>query len=477
MSNLKMKKITKNYLIVLFLVVSSTMSAQLVLNEVLYDPDATNGDSNRDGVVGSLDDEFVELVNTGVTTLDISGYKIYDKTRFELLPGTDTPRHTFPAGTILTAGQIIVVFGDTSDNLDASLNTIRADFPAVIFQKANPDGTDINANGSLDLQNSGDDVYINNASGTNVITFKPADLSLDMSINQSAARKTSISGGFVRHFGINKTIFSPGELIYFTDTFPLVINETLFDGNGDANEDGTESFFDDEFIEFVNNSGASADISGYKIFDSSSTSGISATPRHVIPASTVIPDGGVYLVFGGGTPGSDTGSNFNGSTVHVASTASLSLSNSDDIIYVLDSSDNLVLSLDYSEIGLDMNINQSATRNPDTTGAFVLHNAAEAGVNYSPGELPNAPTLSNNNVELMSENVKIYKTNNATLMIDGLQEGNASIKIFNTLGQQVLVETFITNGTKEIDTPTLKNGIYIIQLKTGQVTVNKKIIL
>ena len=35
----------------------------IFINEILADPDATNGDANGDGVVSSTQDEFVELVN------------------------------------------------------------------------------------------------------------------------------------------------------------------------------------------------------------------------------------------------------------------------------------------------------------------------------------------------------------------------------------------------------------------------------
>ncbi len=81
----------------------------IVLNEILADapPDdpatrAVEGDANRDGVRSSDDDEFVELLNRSQSPLDISGIVVTDAT---------ARRFTFPAGTILAAGEALVLFG------------------------------------------------------------------------------------------------------------------------------------------------------------------------------------------------------------------------------------------------------------------------------------------------------------------------------------------------------------------------------
>ena len=78
----------------------------------------------------------------------------------------------------------------------------------------------------------------------------------------------------------------------------LIINEVLYDppsgDAGDANGDGTREAQEDEFIEFVN-IGGTLDLSGYTIHDN-------AQERHVFPEGTVIPPGGVLVLFGGGSP-------------------------------------------------------------------------------------------------------------------------------------------------------------------------------
>ena len=75
------------------------------------------------------------------------------------------------------------------------------------------------------------------------------------------------------------------------------------------------------------------------------------------------------------------------------------------------------------------------------------------------------------------DNISIYKTNNTTLKIAGLQSDNASIKLFNILGKQVLRTSFKSQGVSEIALPKLAKGVYIVQLETENGKLNKKIIL
>ena len=95
------------------------------------------------------------------------------------------------------------------------------------------------------------------------------------------------------------------------------------------------------------------------------------------------------------------------------------------------------------------------------TGRFYMHTASKA--------------LSTDSEILTS--VSIYKTNNSNLRVAGLQNGNASVKIFNILGKQVLQQSFTANGPKDISLPTLVSGIYIVQLQNEAGSLSKKIIL
>lgn len=95
------------------------------------------------------------------------------------------------------------------------------------------------------------------------------------------------------------------------------------------------------------------------------------------------------------------------------------------------------------------------------TGRFYIHTASKA--------------LSTTADVLNS--VSIYKTDNNNLRIAGLQNGTASVKLFNVLGKQVLSESFSANGVKNIALPNLANGVYLVQLQTATGKISKKIIL
>ncbi len=157
-----------------------------------------------------------------------------------------------------------------------------------------------------------------------------------------------------------------------------VINEFLADPagdlTGDANGDGVRDSSDDEFVEIVNNTGDSRDISNYTIADGFGQ-------RHVFPAGTVLADGAAIVVFGGDTP---TGA-FGGATVQTASGGSLGLNNGGDTITF--ASDQGVVQAEITYGGEGGN-NQSLTLDPDVDGtAYVEHSTATGsnGALFSPG--------------------------------------------------------------------------------------------
>lgn len=75
----------------------------LVINEILADPaSGSAGDANGDGTRNASQDEFVEIVNTGTSAIDLSGLTLSDGLQL---------RHVFAEGTTLAPQQAIVVFG------------------------------------------------------------------------------------------------------------------------------------------------------------------------------------------------------------------------------------------------------------------------------------------------------------------------------------------------------------------------------
>ncbi len=74
---------------------------RLLINELLADPPAGH-DASGDGIASPTADEFVELVNIGDRPLDLGGATITDDVAV---------RGTFPPGTALAPGEVLVLFG------------------------------------------------------------------------------------------------------------------------------------------------------------------------------------------------------------------------------------------------------------------------------------------------------------------------------------------------------------------------------
>jgi len=267
---------------------------------------------------------------------------------------------------------------------------------------------------------------------------------------------------------------------------PLIINEVLYDPasddngtteiEGDANGDGTRDAIQDEFIEFFNNSDDPLDISGYKVYDSFALG--DGTPRHIFPASTVIPPRGALVLFGGGTP---TG-NFGGAIVQTASEGAteadrqLNLSNGGDIITIKNTNDITALVYSSSDTGIIHSQNQSVTRSPDLTGAFVLHTDANASLAFSPGLKINGTVL---NIDTFTnENFVIYPNpvtkNTDFITINSRLNTSINISVFNILGKKVKAEV---KNNNQVYLNNLSTGIYLIKISKGNSIITKKILV
>ncbi|MFP2903838.1 putative Ig domain-containing protein [Pyxidicoccus sp. 3LFB2] len=83
----------------------------LLINEVLANEPAF------DGGVGDTDHEFVEVVNAGTSSADLSGWSLWDSA---------VVRHVFPSGTSLAPGHAFVVFGGPRGFPAGAPNTLPA---------------------------------------------------------------------------------------------------------------------------------------------------------------------------------------------------------------------------------------------------------------------------------------------------------------------------------------------------------------
>ena len=205
---------------------------------------------------------------------------------------------------------------------------------------------------------------------------------------------------------INAEELTPQEIILVLDDDDLdsngdgipnqgfIINEVLFDppggDAGDANGDGTRSASEDEFIEFVNDSDREVDLSGFTLYDTDQLG--TGVPRHTFPDGTVVPPGGVYVLFGGGNPTGD----FGAAQVAPSSSGNMNLNNADDAITIFDREGMVFLTFDtqVEGAGISFGENQSVTRVPDINGNFALHTTANPDLDYSPGKLADGTNFS-----------------------------------------------------------------------------------
>ncbi len=105
----------------------TSVEAAVVINEVLAAP---GSDANRDGNSSTTQDEYIELYNTGTTSVDLTGWSLQDKVR---------TRHVFDTLQIPPGGYVVVFGGGEPQGFDNAA---------------------IASTGSLGLNNSGDEVVL-----------------------------------------------------------------------------------------------------------------------------------------------------------------------------------------------------------------------------------------------------------------------------------------------------------------------------
>ncbi|MDA0747445.1 MAG: lamin tail domain-containing protein, partial [bacterium] len=160
----------------------------VVINEILADPGSGEaGDANGDGTRHSSEDEFVELLNTGLRPFDLSGIQLSDA-------GTsEEKRFTFPPGTRIFGGERVVLFGGGSPQ----------GVPGQVFADDGKIGGG--------LSNSGDAIFLIDPAGPD--TLAKAAYGAEGGKNEALVREPEGTGNLVRHafFPGNGTAFSPGR--------------------------------------------------------------------------------------------------------------------------------------------------------------------------------------------------------------------------------------------------------------------------
>lgn len=166
----------------------------------------------------------------------------------------------------------------------------------------------------------------------------------------------------------------------------VIINEILADPAkelaGDANADGVRSASQDEFVELYNSGDKPVNVSAWTVRDSKKV-------RHVFPENTMINKGEYLVVFGGSKEELREGN------WQKASSGSLGLDNSGDLIMLLDGEENIIDRVEYKSIASK---DQSIVRSPQEDGGeFILHteDARSGGALFSPGKTTSEATVKN----------------------------------------------------------------------------------
>ena len=189
----------------------------------------------------AADPDWIEIYNTGISSIDISGYKIYDS-------GGQTgskPKKEFPSGTIIPAnGFFVIVTDDTTDS-------------------------------GFGLSSGGEWVWLENNNGVVIDSVSIPTLGVDTSYG----RKPDGSENLQKLSPMTK-----GTSNNFAVQVFVKMNE--------AYSRGTAT--DPDWIEVFNTSSSAIDLSGYKIYDNGGQSG--SKPKKEFPAGTSIPGNGFFVI-------------------------------------------------------------------------------------------------------------------------------------------------------------------------------------
>jgi hypothetical protein len=151
----------------------------LVITEIHADPaPGPDGDANNDGTTDD-GDQFIEIVNTGTTTIDLDGYTLTD--------GDGTVLYTFGSASLDPNVSVVVFGGGTPTGIDG-----------LVFV----------AGSGLSLDGAGGTVELNDGAGDRVdgATYGP-----EANADQSVTRAPGLTDGFEQHTTVGTGArYSPG---------------------------------------------------------------------------------------------------------------------------------------------------------------------------------------------------------------------------------------------------------------------------
>jgi endonuclease/exonuclease/phosphatase family metal-dependent hydrolase len=156
-----------------FTITSTNTPGNVVLHEILANEIGSDAGT-----------EFIELLNTGGSQVDLGGWTLWDATGL---------RHTFASGTVLGAGRALVVFGKAASIPAGVSNAVGA------------------TTGGLSLNNGGDTVTLQKAGGAVVDAYTyTASLAGQDGVSMNRNPDGSATGSFVLHTSLSTRGASPG---------------------------------------------------------------------------------------------------------------------------------------------------------------------------------------------------------------------------------------------------------------------------
>jgi hypothetical protein len=183
-----------------------------------------------------------------------------------------------------------------------------------------------------------------------------------------------------------------------------------------------------------------------------------------------VPPNGAIVIFGGGTA---VGSFGGAITVIDSGSAGLSLGNSGEIVILEDSLGNVLDSIDTD--ALSNNPDESYTRNPDLTGAFVQHGSVTPGKLFSPGTRTDGTPF--NTVLSVNES----DIQNPLFVFPNPAYDRVSIRTESKID---FLELMDLNGKKVASSASdhlmlndIKNGMYVLIIRSGSRQINRKLVI
>ncbi len=418
------------FISVFILISSGNAFAQVIITEINYNSDSTTNSGN-----------WVELYNKSSSMVDISDWKI--KNALNVI-------YNIPAGTQLNGLSYIVVVQDL-----VKFNSIHSG----VTNKTGPS--------SVDFGNSGDNVQLLNASSAFVISVNYSDSALWPRGADGFGRTLELEdyNGNQNDGGnwFDGCMFGSPGVAYSPCNPDLVFSELNYNSNP-AMDAG-------DWIEIHNTTSAAINIGGYSLSDSKDSN------TYLIPNVT-IPAGGYRVLCNDVTkfltrhPGI---TNVNGAFTFgfKGKGEAARLYGADGKLKFAFLYDNkLPWPVEADSLGFTLELLDIHGKMDEASNWFKGCLEGSPGVAFDPGCLDGIEET-NSTINFSIQQTLVSTTLNINYISN--ENKSAEIMVVDLLGR-VVIQTKAETGMNQLNISNLANGIYLIRLKSGNISVAKKFI-